>query len=91
MPSAPGIDPDPGRPRKFAYRPNLVVVDGGLPQVNAAAAVLAELGAGAASGSAPFAQVMRKDAADMAGPGWPDAGPEICPSGEAVPQQQHNP
>jgi len=44
MPSAPGIDPDTGRPRKFAYRPNLVVVDGGLPQVNAAAAVLAELG-----------------------------------------------
>lgn len=44
MPSAPGIDPDTGRPRKFAYRPNLVVVDGGLPQVHAAAAVLAELG-----------------------------------------------
>ena len=42
-------------------------------------------------GSALFAQVMRKDAADMACTGWPDAGPEICPSGEAVPQQQHNP
>jgi excinuclease ABC subunit C len=38
------IDPDTGRPRRFAYPPNLVVVDGGLPQVNAAAAALAELG-----------------------------------------------
>jgi excinuclease ABC subunit C len=32
------------RPRKFAYPPNLFVVDGGAPQVNAAAAVLEELG-----------------------------------------------
>lgn len=39
------IDPDTGRPRKFAYRPNLVVVDGGLPQVNAAARALADAGA----------------------------------------------
>jgi len=30
--------------RKFAYPPNLVVVDGGAPQVGAAAAALAELG-----------------------------------------------
>jgi excinuclease ABC subunit C len=43
--SAPSrIDPDTGRPRRFAYPPNLVVVDGGLPQVNAARAALAELG-----------------------------------------------
>ena len=34
----------PGRPRRFAYPPSLVVVDGGLPQVNAAQAVLDELG-----------------------------------------------
>jgi len=40
----PGIDPETGRARKFAYPPNLVVVDGGLPQVNAAQAVLDELG-----------------------------------------------
>src|SRR4051812_24371601 len=40
---APGIDPDTGRPRKFAYPPQLVVVDGGQPQVNAAARVLARL------------------------------------------------
>ncbi|WP_255771689.1 excinuclease ABC subunit UvrC [Pseudarthrobacter sulfonivorans] len=31
-------------PAKFAYPPNLVVVDGGQPQVNAAARALAELG-----------------------------------------------
>ena len=40
----PGIDPTTGRPRKFAYPPQLVVVDGGAPQVNAAARVLADLG-----------------------------------------------
>jgi excinuclease ABC subunit C len=33
-----------GRPRKFAYAPNLLVVDGGAPQVAAAQAVLDELG-----------------------------------------------
>ncbi|NHA69707.1 excinuclease ABC subunit UvrC [Phycicoccus flavus] len=33
------------RPARFAYRPNLVVVDGGLPQVNAAARALEEAGA----------------------------------------------
>jgi excinuclease ABC subunit C len=38
------IDPETGRPRKFAYPPNLVVVDGGPPQVAAAARALAELG-----------------------------------------------
>ena len=41
---APGIDPETGRPRRFAYPPNLYVVDGGQPQVTAAAAVLDELG-----------------------------------------------
>ncbi|PVZ11779.1 excinuclease ABC subunit UvrC [Actinomycetospora cinnamomea] len=39
-----GIDPTTGRPRKFAYPPNLLVVDGGAPQVAAAAEVLGELG-----------------------------------------------
>ena len=33
-----------GKSRRFAYPPNLYVVDGGAPQVNAAAAVLNELG-----------------------------------------------
>ena len=40
----PGIDPLTGRPRRFAYPPNLLVVDGGAPQVAAAAEVLSELG-----------------------------------------------
>jgi len=35
-----------GRPARFAYPPNLYVVDGGAPQVNSAAAVLEELGVG---------------------------------------------
>lgn len=34
----------PGKPNSFSYPPNLYVVDGGLPQVNAARAVLDELG-----------------------------------------------
>ncbi|MFI0356470.1 excinuclease ABC subunit UvrC [Actinomadura sp. 9N407] len=38
------IDPETGRPRKFAYPPNLVIVDGGAPQVAAARRALAELG-----------------------------------------------
>ena len=41
---APGIDPETGRPKKFAYPPNLLVVDGAGPQANAAADVLAEMG-----------------------------------------------
>ncbi|HZE65290.1 MAG TPA: excinuclease ABC subunit UvrC, partial [Sporichthyaceae bacterium] len=43
-PNASPLDPETGRPRKFAYPPNLVVVDGGAPQVAAAAAALAALG-----------------------------------------------
>ncbi|MDQ3382997.1 MAG: excinuclease ABC subunit UvrC [Actinomycetota bacterium] len=35
---------DDGRPARFAYPPNLVVVDGGLPQVNAAQAALTGVG-----------------------------------------------
>ena len=38
------IDPTTGAPRKFAYAPALVVVDGGPPQVAAAAAAMTELG-----------------------------------------------
>ena len=38
------IDPETGRPRKFAYAPGLVVVDGGPPQVAAAQRALDELG-----------------------------------------------
>ncbi len=32
----PGIDPATGRPRRFSYAPNLLVVDGGAPQAAAA-------------------------------------------------------
>ncbi len=39
-----GIDPETGRPKKFAYPPNLLVVDGAKPQVDAAAAELDALG-----------------------------------------------
>ena len=38
------LDPETGKPRKFAYPPNLLVVDGAGPQATAAADVLAELG-----------------------------------------------
>lgn len=39
------IDEETGRPKRFSYRPDLVVVDGGLPQVNAAQAALDEVNA----------------------------------------------
>ncbi|MGW4423685.1 excinuclease ABC subunit UvrC [Streptosporangium sp. NPDC004631] len=39
-----GIDPETGRPRRFAYPPNLVVVDGGPAQAAAARRALDELG-----------------------------------------------
>ncbi|MBD0292526.1 MAG: excinuclease ABC subunit UvrC [Jiangellaceae bacterium] len=38
------LDPQTGRPRKFAYAPGLVVVDGGKPQVNAARLAMDEAG-----------------------------------------------
>ncbi|WP_131104964.1 excinuclease ABC subunit UvrC [Ornithinimicrobium sufpigmenti] len=41
---APAPAEDDGRPAKFAYPPNLVVVDGGLPQVRAAQQALSDLG-----------------------------------------------
>ncbi|TAK69584.1 MAG: excinuclease ABC subunit UvrC [Actinomycetota bacterium] len=39
-----GLDADSGRPRKFAYPPQLVVVDGGPPQVAAARRAMDALG-----------------------------------------------
>ncbi len=41
---AAGIDPETGKPKKFAYAPALVVVDGGPPQVAAAQQAMDELG-----------------------------------------------
>lgn len=38
------VDPDTGKPRKFAYAPGLVVVDGGPPQVAAAHDAMRALG-----------------------------------------------
>ena len=38
------LDPETGRPRRFAYPPQLVVVDGGQPQVAAAQSALDALG-----------------------------------------------
>jgi excinuclease ABC subunit C len=38
------VDPVTGKPKKFAYPPQLVVVDGGPPQVAAAAAAMHKLG-----------------------------------------------
>lgn len=38
------VDPTTGAPRKFAYAPHLIVVDGGAPQVHAAQEVLEEFG-----------------------------------------------
>jgi len=38
------LEANGGRPRKFAYPPNLVVVDGGAPQVAAAQSELSQLG-----------------------------------------------
>lgn len=42
--AAPTREEETGRPSRFAYPPNLVVVDGGQPQVAAAARALADLG-----------------------------------------------
>jgi excinuclease ABC subunit C len=50
VPARGGLDPTTGRPRRFAYAPSLLVVDGGRPQVEAAAAALAELGIEAGPG-----------------------------------------
>ncbi|GAA0696979.1 excinuclease ABC subunit UvrC [Kitasatospora atroaurantiaca] len=38
------VDPETGRPRRFAYPPQLLVVDGGQPQVAAARRAMDELG-----------------------------------------------
>ncbi|SBT90583.1 Excinuclease ABC subunit C [Streptomyces sp. DI166] len=44
VPGENGLKDDEGRPKKFAYPPQLVVVDGGQPQVAAAKRALDELG-----------------------------------------------
>jgi excinuclease ABC subunit C len=44
LPDVAGVAAPEGKSRRFAYPPNLYVVDGGAPQVNAAQAVLDDLG-----------------------------------------------
>ncbi|MGH3458955.1 excinuclease ABC subunit UvrC [Aeromicrobium sp.] len=39
-----GVDPETGKPKRFAYAPSLIVVDGGPPQVAAAQAAMQQLG-----------------------------------------------
>lgn len=54
------IDPATGKPRKFAYPPQLVVVDGGQPQVAAAKAALDELGIGTGSDGVPVCGLAKR-------------------------------
>ena len=54
------VDPETGRPRKFAYPPSLVVVDGGPPQVAAAQRALAELGIDDVAGRAAWPSGSRR-------------------------------
>ena len=81
------VDPETGRPRKFAYAPGLVVVDGGPPQVAAAQRALDELGIDdipvVRAGQAARGGL----AARPGGPGDPAAAParaSTCCSGSAT-------
>ncbi len=44
IPQSGQIDAETGRPKRFSYKPDLLVVDGGLPQVGAAKGALEEMG-----------------------------------------------
>ena len=54
------IDPSTGRPRRFAYAPSLLVVDGGAPQVAAAADALADLGIDSGPGGVAVAGLAKR-------------------------------
>ena len=54
------VDPETGRPRKFAYAPGLVVVDGGPPQVAAAQRGAATSSASSTSRSAAWPSGSRR-------------------------------
>lgn len=69
------LDPETGRPRKFAYPPNLLVVDGAGAQATAAADVLAELG---------ITDVAVVGLAKRLEEVWLPAGSEIVDSAEPV-------
>jgi excinuclease ABC subunit C len=57
---AAALDPTTGRPRRFAYAPSLLVVDGGQAQVNAAASALAELGIDSGPGGVAVAGLAKR-------------------------------
>lgn len=59
---------------RFAKRPDLLLIDGGRPQLNAAAAVLAELGLG----GIPLASLAKREE-ELWLPGWDE--PVVLPSG----------
>ncbi len=59
LPGGP-LDPETGRPRKFAYAPSLVVVDGGPPQVAAARGALDGLGIESGPGGVSLAGLAKR-------------------------------
>ncbi len=73
---APALDPTTGRPRRFAYAPSLLVVDGGQAQVNAAASALTELGIDSGPGGVAIAGLAKR-LEEVWLPGEPD--PVILP------------
>ena len=90
------IDPDTGRPKKFAYAPGLVVVDGGPPQVAAAQRALDELGIDDVAGLRPGQAARGGLAARPGGPGDPAAhqrGPLPAAAGprRGAPVRDHPP
>jgi excinuclease ABC subunit C len=70
------LDPTTGRPRRFAYAPSLLVVDGGAPQAAAAAAALAELGIDSGPGGVAVCGLAKR-LEEVWVPGRPD--PVILP------------
>jgi excinuclease ABC subunit C len=62
--------------KRFASRPDLLIVDGGKPQLGAARAVLEEMGAG----DIPLAALAKREE-ELFVPGWDD--PVVLPAGSA--------
>ncbi len=54
------VDPTTGKPRRFAYAPSLLVVDGGPAQVAAASAALADLGIDSGPGGVAVAGLAKR-------------------------------
>ena len=75
-PARGALDPTTGRPRRFAYAPSLLVVDGGAPQVAAAVSALTELGIEPGPGGVAVAGLAKR-LEEVWLPGRPD--PVILP------------